>query len=451
VAFIELRDICKTYHLGEIEVPVLKGVSLRMSRGEFVALMGTSGSGKTTLMNILGCLDRPSSGQYRLDGHDVAGLSADEQVLLRNQKIGFVFQNFNLLPRTSALENVMMPLTYAAQPLSVREARKRALAVLERVRLGKRLDHDPSQLSGGQQQRVAIARALIHQPPLLFADEPTGNLDSRTSDEILQLFKQLNEDEGVTVILVTYDENVARYAGRVIRIHDGVVSERVTSGNWEEKTAQSLSESTIKKGYSTAGSLVRAQRTLRTALAGLRRNVMRAALTTLRIIIGIAAVIAMMEIGRGSSTAIQQTISSMGANNLLVSPGTASSGGVSFGAGSSMNLAPQDADAISNECPAIRAVAPIVHARTQVVYGNRNWVPATMDGTTPGFLGVRDWKLAEGEPFTDRDVRNANKVCVLGQRLVKELFQGESPIGKEVRVNNIPLKVIGSLAARGRT
>jgi macrolide transport system ATP-binding/permease protein len=400
-------------------------------------------------MNILGCLDRPSSGQYRLDGDDVAGLSADEQALLRNQRIGFVFQNFNLLPRTSALENVMMPLTYAAQPLSAREARKRALAMLERVRLDKRLDHDPSQLSGGQQQRVAIARALIHQPPLLFADEPTGNLDSRTSDEILQLFKQLNEEEGVTIILVTHDENVARYAGRVIRIQDGVVKGGETSANSAEATAQSLSERTIRKGFSTAESLVRAHRTLRTALAGLRRNVMRAALTTLGIIIGIAAVIAMMEIGRGSSTAIQQTISSMGANNLLVSPGTASSGGVSFGAGSSMNLAPQDADAISNECPAIRAVAPIVHARTQVVYGNRNWVPATMDGTTPGFLGVRDWKLAEGEPFTDRDVRNANKVCVLGQRLVKELFQGESPIGKEVRVNNIPLKVIGSLAAKG--
>ncbi len=411
--------------------------------------MGTSGSGKTTLMNILGCLDHPTSGQYRLDGDDVVGLSADEQALLRNQKIGFVFQNFNLLPRTSALENVMMPLTYAAQPLSAREARKRAEVMLQRVRLGDRLDHDPSQLSGGQQQRVAIARALIHQPPLLFADEPTGNLDSQTSDEILQLFKQLNEGEGVTVILVTHDENVARYARRVIRIQDGVVEGGETSGNSSKVTAQPLNERTIRKKHSMAGSLMRAHRVLLTALTGLRRNVMRAALTTLGIIIGIAAVIAMMEIGRGSSTAIQQTIASMGANNLLVSPGTAASGGVSFGAGSSMTLTPQDADAIMSECPAIRAVAPIVHARTQVVYSNRNWVPATMDGTTAGFLGVRDWGLAEGEPFTDSDVRNANKVCILGQRLVKELFQGESPIGEEVRVNNVPLKVIGTLAVKG--
>ena len=196
IELIELRDIFKTYQLGEIEVPVLKGISLSISRGEFVALMGTSGSGKTTLMNILGCLDHPSSGQYRLDGDDVVGLSADEQALLRNRKIGFVFQNFNLLPRTSALENVIMPLSYAAQPLSAMEARKRAEEMLQRVGLGDRLDHEPSQLSGGQQQRVAIARALIHHPPLLFADEPTGNLDSRTSEEVLQLFKQLNEEEG---------------------------------------------------------------------------------------------------------------------------------------------------------------------------------------------------------------------------------------------------------------
>jgi ABC-type antimicrobial peptide transport system permease subunit len=188
---------------------------------------------------------------------------------------------------------------------------------------------------------------------------------------------------------------------------------------------------------------------LRTALTGLRRNVMRSALTTLGIIIGIAAVIAMMEIGRGSSSAIQQTIASMGANNLLVHPGTAASGGVSFGAGSAMTLTPEDADAILNECPAVRAVAPTVHARTQVVYGNRNWVPATMYGTTPGFLGVRDWTLAEGDAFTDRDVRNGSKVCILGQRLVKELFQGESPIGKEVRVKNVPFKVIGTLAIKG--
>ena len=198
---IELRDIYKTYHLGEIDVPVLKGISLTVSQGEFVALMGTSGSGKTTLMNILGCLDRPSSGEFWLDGQDVVALSADDWAQLRNEKIGFVFQTFNLLPRTSALENVMMPLSYTAGHLSDQEARQRAEELLQRVGLGGRLDHEPSQLSGGQQQRVAIARALINHPSILFADEPTGNLDSRTSEEVLELFTQLNKEEGVTIIL----------------------------------------------------------------------------------------------------------------------------------------------------------------------------------------------------------------------------------------------------------
>jgi ABC-type antimicrobial peptide transport system permease subunit len=188
---------------------------------------------------------------------------------------------------------------------------------------------------------------------------------------------------------------------------------------------------------------------LRTALNGLRRNYMRAALTALGIIIGVAAVIAMMEIGRGSSTAIQRTIASMGANILLVMPGTASSGGVSFGAGSVKTLTPQDAEAILKDCPAVRAVAPIVRVRTQVVYGNKNWVPVYIYGTTPSYLDVREWPLAEGEAFSDQDVRNASKVCVLGQRLVRELFQGESPLGKEVRVNNVAFKVIGILTAKG--
>lgn len=223
--FIELHDIYKTYHLGEVDVPVLKGVSFTVRRGELVALMGVSGSGKSTLMNILGCLDRPSSGQYWLEGKEISRLSADGRALLRNRKIGFVFQSFNLLPRTSALENVMMPLSYTAERLSDREVRRRAAALLERVGLGDRMDHEPSQLSGGQQQRVAIARALVNHPPLLFADEPTGNLDSRTSREVLAMFQQLNREEGITIFLVTHDAGVARHAERVIHIHDGLVQE----------------------------------------------------------------------------------------------------------------------------------------------------------------------------------------------------------------------------------
>ena len=211
------------YRLGDVEVHALRGVSLTVERGEFVAIMGASGSGKSTLMNILGCLDRPTSGKYWLDGEEVSRLSSDERAIVRNRKIGFVFQNFNLLARTSAVDNVMMPLAYTASDLSVREGRKRARALLDKVGLGDRFDHHPSQLSGGQQQRVAIARALINNPPLLFADEPTGNLDSKTSKEILRMFQRLCDEDGITVVLVTHDAGVADYARRTIRIRDGLI------------------------------------------------------------------------------------------------------------------------------------------------------------------------------------------------------------------------------------
>jgi ABC-type lipoprotein export system ATPase subunit len=232
---IELRDIRKTYHIGDVSVPALNGVSMAVARGEFVALMGTSGSGKSTLMNILGCLDRPTSGEYWLDGKEISRLSADKRAMLRNHKIGFVFQNFNLLARTSALDNVTLPMAYNSENLPERVSRQRAAEMLDRVGLGDRIDHEPSQLSGGQQQRVAIARALINRPSILLADEPTGNLDSHTSSDILRLFEQLNEEQGITVILVTHDANIARHAKRIIHIRDGII-ENGTSAEQSQET-----------------------------------------------------------------------------------------------------------------------------------------------------------------------------------------------------------------------
>jgi ABC-type lipoprotein export system ATPase subunit len=230
MSLIELKDVHKTYHLGEVDVPVLKGISIKIERGEYVALMGASGSGKSTLMNILGCLDHPSSGEYWLDGEEVSRLNSDQRAMVRNKKIGFVFQSFNLLPRTSALDQVIMPLSYTASGISDREAKNRGEAVLGRVGLGDRMHHEPSQLSGGQQQRVAIARSLINHPPLVFADEPTGNLDSHVTEEVLGMFRDLNEKDGITIILVTHDPNVAKHASRVIKIHDGLIQSGIYTG-----------------------------------------------------------------------------------------------------------------------------------------------------------------------------------------------------------------------------
>jgi putative ABC transport system ATP-binding protein len=221
-ALVRLVDVHKTYRTGEMEVPAVRGVSLEIKRGEFVALMGASGSGKSTLMNILGCLDRPTAGHYILDGADVSGLDRDRLADIRNGKIGFVFQNFNLLPRTSARENVELPLVYSSQRLTHSELREKADRVLASVGLAGREDHYPSQLSGGQQQRVAIARALINQPEVLLADEPTGNLDSRTSVEIMAIFQQLNE-HGITVVMVTHEPDIAAYAKRNVMMRDGVI------------------------------------------------------------------------------------------------------------------------------------------------------------------------------------------------------------------------------------
>jgi len=227
---IRLQDIRKTYGTGEGAVEVLRGVSETIGAGELVALTGASGSGKTTLMNILGCLDTPSGGEYWFDGQQLSQLSSDDLARIRSKNIGFVFQNFNLLPRTNALDNVLMPLEYADLELSERQARRLGEELLDRVGLADRMDHEPSEMSGGQQQRVAIARALINRPKLLLADEPTGNLDSRTSAQIIELFQNLNREQAITILLVTHDAQVASHAQRVIRMKDGLVVDDEHSG-----------------------------------------------------------------------------------------------------------------------------------------------------------------------------------------------------------------------------
>jgi ABC-type lipoprotein export system ATPase subunit len=227
MSLIELTKVSKVYDLGEVQVHALVKASLNIERGEYLALTGKSGSGKSTMMNILGCLDRPTEGSYRLDGEETSQLTGNQRARIRNRQIGFVFQNFNLLARTSALENVELPMMYGRR-CSARQRREKAAEVLDKVGVGDRMDHYPSQLSGGEQQRVAIARALVNEPSILFADEPTGNLDSRTSREMMRLFRELNEEVGITVILVTHEQDAARNARRWVVLHDGRVATDTT-------------------------------------------------------------------------------------------------------------------------------------------------------------------------------------------------------------------------------
>ncbi|WP_449224634.1 ABC transporter permease [Aquisphaera giovannonii] len=486
---IKLERIFKEYARGAVPVPVLKGVSLSIREGEMVALMGASGSGKTTLINLLGFLDRPTRGTYCFEGADVSGLDDVRRAYLRSRRIGFVFQNFNLLPRMSALENVMLPMLYGAHGLSASECRARAVRLLERVGLAGRMDHEPSRLSGGEQQRVAIARALMNQGKLLIADEPTGNLDSKTGEEILALFQELNREEGLTILLVTHDAGVASHADRVIRVRDGRVSEDgVAEPEGQESAALVQAEATEPTGAVAAGmapplrpapflrnaASAEAQsedapaaqeppprpgladearflaRTVTTSFRSLRRNAMRSALTTLGIIIGVGSLLAIAEIGQGAWTAIRALLTKTGVDNIVVQAGAASRNGVSLGSGSIKTLTPEDAELIERECPSVDSLAPLVFTRRQVVNGGANWVPATFVGTTPSYLRVREWQdLEEGLPFTDEDVASSGMVCLLGHTIARELFGEDSPVGREVHVADVPLRVVGVLSRKG--
>jgi macrolide transport system ATP-binding/permease protein len=453
---IEIEHLSKIFQLGEVEVRALNGVSLTIERGEFVAIMGASGSGKSTLMNILGCLDRPSSGRYWLEGVEVASLPEEEVAAIRSRRIGFIFQMFNLLARTSALENVELPLFYSVW---AGDGAKRAQELLHLVGLEGREHSAPNQLSGGQQQRVAIARALINQPAILLADEPTGNLDSRNSAEIMEIIVRLNREHGLTVVVVTHDPGVAEYTDRVVTFRDGQIlsdqrkPERVNAvakpaAAAAVATAPQAAESASVRGGDTWTFAVMA---VRAASRALRRNKMRAALTMLGIFIGVAAVVAMVAVGDGARYSVEQQIQSLGTNLIVLLPGATTANGVRAGFGSTSTLTVADADAISKELRSVDAVSYIDRQVSQVVYGNRNW-STSINGATPSYLVTRDWPVVAGRPFTDEEGRSGAPVCLLGQTVVNNLFGAdENPVGAAIRVKNFPLRVIGVLATKGQS
>ncbi len=446
-AIIEIRDVVKDYKLGDVVVHALRGVSLEIERGDFVAVMGPSGSGKSTLMNILGCLDRPTSGVYKLDGISVGELSRDQLAEIRNRKIGFVFQQFNLLARTSALENVELPLLYS--DAAVREHRARAMRVLKAVGLEERADHQPTQLSGGQQQRVAIARALVNDPQLILADEPTGAVDSRTGIEIMSIFQRLNREAGITVVVVTHDTEIAAYANRNLLFKDGrlvkdVADRPASPGAGRARPAAG------RGGGTGTGDPMKILASIRIALRALRVNRLRSALTMLGIIIGVAAVIAMVAVGTGATARIEQQIQSIGSNIIIVLSGSLTSGGMRLGSGASVSLTEDDAKAIAAECPAVSAVAPTVRGGAQVVFGNSNWA-TSIQGTTPDYLTIRDMSIKSGRPFTSQDVDAAAKVVLLGQTVVQNLFGDSDPVDQVIRIKNVPFTVVGVLAPKGQS
>ncbi len=467
---IEIIDLFKLYQLGEVEVRALNGVSLSIERGDFVAIMGSSGSGKSTLMNVIGCLDRPTSGRYLLQGVDIASLGEAELALVRSRRIGFVFQNFNLLSRTSALENVELPLFYSA--LDDKSA-DRAAKLLEMVGLKGREQSHTNQLSGGQQQRVAIARALINQPAILLADEPTGNLDSKNSAEIMEIIHRLNRDDGITVIVVTHDPEVAAFANRVVTFRDGVIisdeykqmppAAAIGAAAGAPAVQARIAGDIAAVGDAPAAAAISraARRTeiwtfaamaLMAAARALRRNKMRAALTMLGIFIGVAAVIAMVAIGDGARYSVQQQIASLGTNQLVILPGATTANGVRAGFGSTSTLTVTDAEALQKDgTDALVAVSYIDRQVAQVVYGNRNW-STVINGTTPPYFTIRDWPVSAGRIFTPEETRGAAPVCVLGQTVVNNLFpEGENPIGAAIRIKNFPVRVIGVLSVKGQS
>ena len=447
MALIELEKICRSYWLGGGELKILKDISLAINAGEFVAIVGPSGSGKSTLMQILGLLDRPTSGAYRLLGKNVSRLSDDEGAALRSRTIGFIFQMFNLLARTSALDNVMLPMIYSGAP----DREKRAEELLGNVGLGDRMDHKPNQLSGGQQQRVAIARALVNRPRILFADEPTGNLASDQAEDILRQLQALNRT-GITVIMVTHDPEIAAHAKRIIHIKDG----RITSDEKTEHARESPAPAMTGPAPETAAPrglglrLNEFREYASSAWRAITANKVRSTLSMLGILIGVGAVIAMLAIGRGAQKAVESRLASLGSNLLMLIPTSQGPGGVRVSAGTISRLTLDDVRAIQRANSNVARVDGNVSGSAQITFGDQNW-NTNVTGALPVYELMRNSKPYYGRFFTDQEERDQARVALLGQTVVTNLFSKLNPIDKMIRINHMGFLVIGVLPMKGAT
>jgi macrolide transport system ATP-binding/permease protein len=443
---LELVDVHRTYQIGESTVRALRGVSVTIERGEFVAIMGASGSGKSSLLQILGLLDNPDKGEYLIFGKNVNTLTEDEQAGVRNNVAGFVFQQFHLLKRMSVVENVRLPHIYSGLK---GDFYKEATERLRQVGLEERADHTPNQLSGGEQQRVAIARALVRDPLIIFADEPTGNLDSKNSAEIMKIFTALHE-QGKSVIMVTHENDIAAYAGRIITMKDGVII-----SDERKKGVEPLVAVAGEGGFDIHGAgkglLLQDGRFagfMAQAFQSILANKMRSFLSVLGILVGVASVIAMMALGEGAKAAMQEQLKSMGSNMLSIRGGSAKIHGAAQGAGAVARFTFIDVADIASLHTLVKNAAGVVNGNARIVYGNKNW-SSTLTGVGFDYGTMRASIPTIGRWFTAEEMQKRDKLAIVGVTLVKELFGSSNPIGKTIKINRINFKVIGIAPAKG--
>jgi macrolide transport system ATP-binding/permease protein len=444
---IEITDIHKVYKMGDSEVRALNGVSLKIEAGEFVAIMGASGSGKSTMLQILGLLDAPTSGSYKLLEKEVSSLKEDELAAVRGQTLGFIFQMFNLLGRTSSLEQVALPLLYADPNAPHGDPKE----LLKMVGLGDRLGHKPNELSGGQQQRVAIARALANMPKVILADEPTGNLDSKSSEDIISFLGKMNES-GITVILVTHEPDIAAHARRIITMKDGKVLTDVANPQstarapLPEKTREIL-KNAVTSGHSSF-SFRQVKEYYRQAMRALTANKVRAALSILGVMIGVGAVIASQAVGTGAQEVMEAAVAALGTNLVTLRPGSLAVGGVQQGIGNTSRITYGDAMAVAS-VPMVKRIAPEISGRVQATYADKNW-NTQVTGTSPNYADMKAAEPIYGRFIDNDDLKTRNRVAILGLTVIKNLFgDNGNPVGEEIKINRVNFQVIGVLPVKG--